>query len=284
MSESPADPGAPLGSLLADFLDERARLTELLRTVPEGEWRSRPTSGGWTVADHVIQLALLDEAATMAVTTPQRFATHARARLAGGPAAPGDVDARAGSRAAPSLLRWLSRTERVLAKAYRPIDAAHPVPWYGTELDAGTALTARLTETWAHGWDLATLLGAEWPATERLRHIADLAVRSLGASFEQLGRPVPAVPVRIELTGPDGQLWTWGAEHARDQVTGSAEDLCLVLTGRRRAAEVPLRVSGVVVAEWLAVGRAYPGAPDPAVVRRAATTSANRPTGGVAVS
>jgi uncharacterized protein (TIGR03084 family) len=284
MSESSAGSGTPLADLLTALLDERARLVELLAAVPEAEWRTRPPSGGWTVADHVIQLALLDEAATLAVTAPQRFATHARGRRGGGPSAPGDVDARAGSRPAPGLLRWLGRTQRALVKAYRTVDATHRVPWYGTELDAGAVLAARLTETWAHGWDLATMLGAQWPPTDRLRPVADLAVRSLGPSFEQLERPAPTVPVRIELTGPGGELWTWGREHARDRVTGAAEDLCLVLTGRRRVTEVALDVSGVVVGEWLAIGRAYPGAPDQASLRRSGDTPADHSSGGVPVS
>ncbi|MDQ2707581.1 MAG: maleylpyruvate isomerase family mycothiol-dependent enzyme [Actinomycetota bacterium] len=261
-------PTSGAGELLADLLNERARLLELLCAVPEADWRTRPSTGGWTVADHVIQLALLDEAACLAVTAPQRFATHARARLGGGPSAPGDVDA-PGSRPAPSLLRWLGRTQCALVNAYRTLDSDHRLPWYGTELDAGTALAARLTETWAHGWDLAEALGAGWPATDRLWHVADLGFRTLGASFELLGRPVPTVPVRIALTAPGGALWTWGREHARDEVTGAAEDLCLVLTGRRDIAEVPLRVTGAVVGEWLAIGRAYPGAPDAPATRRA---------------
>jgi uncharacterized protein (TIGR03084 family) len=276
MSESPTGSGVPptdgLDGALADLLAERARLTELLREVAPDGWRSPFGSAGWTVADHVVQLALLDEAATLAVTAPQRFATHARSRTAGGPVGPaGDwtkASARAGSGDAPSLLRWLVRAQRALVKAYRPLAPDHTLPWYGTELDAATALTARLAETWVHGWDLATGLGTSWPATGRLRVVADLAVRSLGASFEQLGRPAPTVPVRVELTGPDDERWVWGPEHARDQVSGAAEDLCLVLAGRRRVEEVPLRVSGVVVAEWLAVGRGYPGAPDPAAFRR----------------
>jgi uncharacterized protein (TIGR03084 family) len=255
-------PPADLGPLLSELLHERAQLVDLLQPLPEQAWRARPPSGNWTVADHVAQLALLDEAATVAVTAPKRFATHARARLSSGPSSPGDIDARARARPGPGMLEWLGRTQRALVKAYRNIDPDHRLPWYGAELDARTALIARLTETWAHGRDLADALHVTWHSTDRLWHVADLGVRNLAASFEVLGRPVPTVPVWIELTAPDGETWSWGVERARDRVTGSAEDLCLVLTGRRAAAETGLAVTGAVVGEWLVIGRVYPGAPD----------------------
>jgi uncharacterized protein (TIGR03084 family) len=255
-------PSADLGPLLSELQQERAQLVDLLRPLPEEAWLARPPTGNWTVADHITQLALLDEAATVAVTAPKRFATHARARLSSGPSSPGDIDARARARPGPGLLDWLSRTQRALIKAYRNIEPDHRLPWYGTELDARTSVIARLTETWAHGRDLADALNVAWTSTDRLHLVADLGVRGLASSFEMLGRPVPTVPVWIELTAPGGELWRWGSEHARDRVIGSAEDLCLVLTGRRAAAETGLTVTGAVVGEWLVIGRVYPGAPD----------------------
>lgn len=269
-------PTEDLGPLLSELLQERAQLVDLLRPLPEEAWRNRPPSGNWTVADHITQLALLDEAATVAVTAPKRFATHARARLSAGPSAPGDIDARARARPGPGLLEWMGRAQRALVRAYRNIEPDHRLPWYGAELDARTSVIARLTETWAHGRDLADALNVTWTSTDRLRHVADLGVRSLGSSFEVLGRPVPRVPVRIELTAPGGETWSWGGEHARDRVSGSAEDLCLVLTGRRAVTETGLTVSGAVVGEWLAIGRVYPGAPDIPGGLRAAGARAHR--------
>jgi len=255
-------PSTDLGPLLSELLRERAQLTDLLGPLPEQTWRARPPTGNWTVADHVTQLALLDEAATVAVTAPKRFATHARARLSAGPSAPGDIDARARARPGPGLLEWLGRSQRALVRAYRHLEPDDRLPWYGTELDARTSVIARLTETWAHGRDLSDALNVPWTSTDRLHHIADLAVRGLAASFEMLGRPVPGVPVWIELSAPGGGTWTWGSDRARDRVSGPAEDLCLVLTGRRAVAETGLAVTGAVVGEWLAIGRVYPGAPD----------------------
>ncbi len=243
--------------LLADLFEERARLQRLVRPLTDATWAAVPVPGAWCIADHIAQLAFHDEAAAMAVTAPKRFATHARAQR--GPGVPTEVAGQHGDRPGAELLDRLDRAQQAMARAYRGVDPHRRLPWYGTELTPATALAASLLETWGHGVDVAELLGRSWPATDGLRHGADLAVRSLGLSFELLGRPVPTVPVRVELTAPGGGLWCWGREQARDRVDGSAEDLCLVLTGRRDRSEVALRVVGAVAGEWLAVGRAYPG-------------------------
>jgi uncharacterized protein (TIGR03084 family) len=265
MSVPPVDPGAVTAGLSA----ERARLVELLADLPEPLWRTPTGVEGWVVADHVAHLALLDEAVTLARTAPRRFATHARARRGRRGAADLDVRVRTG----PELLARLAGTQDALARAFRDTDPGRRLPWYGADRDVAdrdvaTALTALLTETWAHGGDVAEALGAPWPATDRLWPVADLGIRGLGGCFEALGRPVPTVPARVELIAPDGTTWAWGREQARERVSGTAEELCLVLTGRREPAATGLRVSGVVAAEWLAIARPYPGAGPPPTRRR----------------
>jgi len=71
-------------------------------------------------------------------------------------------------------------------------------------------------ETWAHTQDIADALGIGREPTERLRHIAHLGVGARAFSYAIRGKPQPPDPVRVELTAPDGALWTWGpaeAEH-----------------------------------------------------------------------
>ena len=266
-------PAAGTDELLADLLAERARLARLIQPLDDATWAAAPAPGVCCIADHIAQLTFHDEAAAMAVTAPKRFATHARAQRGAG--VPTEVAGQHRVRPGAELLDRLHRAQQAVARAYRGVDPHRPLPWYGTELTASTALAASLLETWGHGVDVAELLGQSWPATDRLWHGVDLAVRSLGPSFELLGRPVPTVPVRIELTAPGGALWCWGREQARDRVVGPAEDLCLVLTGRRDRSEVALRVVGAVAAEWLAVGRAYPGARRTSA-RRSSGTSVHR--------
>ena len=50
--------------------------------------------------------------------------------------------------------------------------------------------------------------------------------------------------VRVELTGPDGDLWTWGPEDATERVTGSGYDFALLATRRRHLDDVDVRAEG----------------------------------------
>ena len=124
--------------------------------------------------------------------------------------------------------------------------------------------TARIMETWAHGLDLAETFGITREPTSRLRHIAHLGHRTLGWSFMVNGRPMPTVPCRLELSGPDEALWTWGPADARERVTGPAEDFCLVVVQRRAPSEVALTVTGAEAARWLNIAQAFAGPPRPA--------------------
>jgi uncharacterized protein (TIGR03084 family) len=116
-------------------------------------------------------------------------------------------------------------------------------------------------ETFAHGQDVADTLGVTREPTARLRHVADIGVRTFAFAFQLRGRPVPAAQVRVELVAPDGSSWTWGPAEAVDVVRGSALDFCLVVTQRRNVADTHLSVRGSVATEWIQIAQAYAGRP-----------------------
>jgi len=128
-------------------------------------------------------------------------------------------------------------------------------------MSAASSVTARLMETWAHGQDVVDALGLTRRPTARLRHIAHLGVRTFGWSFVVRGLEAPGVPVRVELTGPDGEPWTWGPEDAADRVSGPAEDFCLLVVQRRHRSQTALTATGPVADRWLDVAQAFAGAP-----------------------
>ncbi len=76
--------------------------------------------------------------------------------------------------------------------------------WITGPMSVVSFATARLMETWAHGHDVAEGVGVELEPTARLRHIADLGVRTRGFSFRNRGLPVPDAEPRVELIAPDG--------------------------------------------------------------------------------
>jgi uncharacterized protein (TIGR03084 family) len=121
--------------------------------------------------------------------------------------------------------------------------------------------TARLMETWSHGQDVAETLGVSLPATDRLRHVAHIGVTTRGWSYMNRGQDFPGGDVRVELTAPSGQVWTWGPEGADNKVSGSALDFCLVVTQRRHRDSTGLVTEGPLAEEWMGIAQAFAGPP-----------------------
>ena len=92
---------------------------------------------------------------------------------------------------------------------------------------------------------------------DALRHIAALGVIGRELSFYAAQLPFPAEPFRVELTGPDGQVWAWGPEDAAQRVQGSALDFCLRVTHRRSLAETGLTAVGEDARKWLEIARVF---------------------------
>jgi uncharacterized protein (TIGR03084 family) len=116
-------------------------------------------------------------------------------------------------------------------------------------------------ETWAHGYDIADALGARREPTARLRHVAHIAVRTRDFAFMTRRLEPPAEPFRVELTGPSGEVWTWGPAEAAQRVTGPALELCLLATQRTNRADTTLVATGADADAWLDIAQAFAGPP-----------------------
>ncbi|HMK65341.1 MAG TPA: maleylpyruvate isomerase family mycothiol-dependent enzyme, partial [Thermodesulfobacteriota bacterium] len=119
--------------------------------------------------------------------------------------------------------------------------------------------TARLMETWAHGQDVFDALRLKRVNTDRIRHIAHLGVTTFGWSYRNRGLEVPQKSVRVELTAPSGELWTWGPEESSEKITGPADDFCLVVTQRRHLADTALEAKGNVAVDWMSKAQCFAG-------------------------
>lgn len=251
------------GDLLADLNVETMAVTALVADLSVEEWDLATPAEGWAIRDQVSHLAFFDEAAVTAATDEQRFRREADELLDLGPGFPDVVAARYRSLPPEELTEWFTEARRRLIAVFSGLQPSDRVPWFGPPMSVASSATARLMETWAHGQDVADTLGAELPATSRLRHIAHLGVRTMGFSFVLRGREAPEIPVWVDLLAPDGDRWRWGDEHAPDAVLGSAVDFCRVVTQRRHLADTDLVVRGAVAAEWMAIAQAFAGAPGP---------------------
>jgi uncharacterized protein (TIGR03084 family) len=242
-------------SIFEDLAAEEERLEKILSGLDEEQWLSASGAQGWTITDVVLHLAQSEEAAAAT-------ATHGNLRGGLGVVAGETMDERADAavraeRAAPAgvFARWQRARQASLA-AMRAADPDQPVQWMVGTIKPATLATTRLAEHWAHGLDIAGPLGAGFPDTDRLEHIAWLAHRTLPYALGLAGEP--AAPVRCELTAPDGeQVWRFGPADADSAITGAAGEFCRVAAQRLDPARSGLKASGPHGATALRLVRTY---------------------------
>ena len=239
--------------VIADLAAEHADLDALL--VDDAAERPTPAEG-WTIADCLAHLWHFDGRAMLAVSDPDRFTAEVAKEAELVPESHRQAHAMGG---AALHAAWRERAAQMV-DAFRDADPSARVPWYGPPMSLMSFVTARLMETWAHGQDIVDALGIDRPGTERLRHVAFIGVRARPFCYVNRGRDVPDGDVRVELTAPDGELWTFG-ESTTDVVRGSALDFCLVVTQRRHRDDTGLVIEGPLAQDWMAIAQAFAGPP-----------------------
>jgi uncharacterized protein (TIGR03084 family) len=287
--------------LVADLATDLAAETgDLLPVLARADWDAATPADGWTVRDQVTHLAFFDDAVMLSLRDPAEFAKQRAEQVALGGNFPDLLAERYRHLPGEEVLAWLTRSREALVAAYRAADPAARLPWYGPGMSVPSSITARIMETWAHGQDIRDTAGVATPVTSRLRHIANLGVRTFGFCFAQRELPVPGDSVRVRLHGPSGDIWEWiaggGADRAAaattgtggvaNTVTGNALDFCLVVAQRRNVADTELEVRGGTAEQWIAIAQAFAGGPTdpppagtrtgPASVRAAYSAHLNR--------
>jgi uncharacterized protein (TIGR03084 family) len=246
--------------LLADLRAESADLDSLVAGLSAVGWAMATPATGWTVAHQIAHLTWTDEVALLAVTEPDAFQAVLR-RAIENPNGFVDEGTAEVLRGGEPLARW--RDGRVaLAAALAEVPDGVKLVWFGPPMSPASMATARIMETWAHGQDVADALGVERTPTARLRHVAHLGVRTRVNSYLTHGLAAPTGEVRVELAGPDGELWTWGPVDAPARLTGPALDFCLLVTQRRHRDDLALDATGDADT-WLDVAQAFAGPPGP---------------------
>jgi uncharacterized protein (TIGR03084 family) len=213
------------------------------------------------VADVVLHVAQTNELAIASVE--DRFFEFA-AGLADGGDRPSDVDDAAavavdrerGASPAEVFERWKAAADRFLEL----VAAADPhtrVTWVAGTLSIHTLVATRLSETWIHTTDVAEGLGVPLAPTERLRHVARLAWRTLPYAFSRSGQELSG-PVAFHLRGPSGDAWDFVPdEPASTTVSGAGAELCLVAARRLDPSQTSLRADGPDADAVLALVRTY---------------------------
>lgn len=252
-----ADPGP----FVADLRAESDDLDALVAHLPADRWADPTPAPGWTIAHQIGHLLWTDRVALTAVTDEAGFAELMTAAAAN-PA--GFVDDAATELAAVSPAELLTDwrvTRGRLHEELLAVPDGRKLAWFGPPMSAASMATARLMETWAHGLDVADALGVIRPATQRLRSIAHLGVRTRDYAFIVNNLTPPAEPFLVELRGPSGDTWSWGPSDAAQRVTGSAEDFCFLVTQRHALSTLDVNAVGEDAQRWLTIAQAFAGPP-----------------------
>ena len=252
--------------ICADLGAEQEALDALVAPLDPGAWDTPTPAEGWTIRDQISHLAYFDERALFASTDPGGFRAWRDSSLAADlmPADRDPADVALGRSLHPKELLQLWRDGRAqLLAALEVLDPKLRVPWFGPDMSALSKATARLMETWAHGQDVADAIGIQREPTDRLKHIVHIGVRALPYAYSVRKMEVPSEPIRVEVTSPSGDVWTWGPEDATNIVRGSALDLALVVIQRRHRDDTSLEAVGPVADEWLSIAQAFAGPAGP---------------------
>jgi len=251
--------------VLADLLAEQAALDPIVQGLSAADWDAPTASPRWSITDQIAHLTYFDHAAAFAISTPERWEEEMNRLLgaSGGGEEAGDELTLGPLRALPPTERhaaWVAGCDALAAAAATLADDTR-VPWYGPSMGSKSFLTARLMECWAHGQDIADVVGAERPPTDRLRHIAQLGFITRRWTYTNRKLEMPEGDIHMVLDAPSGDTWVWGPEDAASTVRGAAEDFCLLVTQRRHVDDVDLEIVGHPAEDWLSMAQAFAGAP-----------------------
>lgn len=154
---------------------------------------------------------------------------------------------------------WLSEHRKATALL---AGADGEVRWNGEPLRAPVIAAELLTAVFAHGQDIADLLGVPLIRKDSIGHVAYYGVRTRDAAYYRQGLAAPDVPFRFELRAPSGTEWAFGPADSTERVIGRAEDFCLLVTGRRPAADLYVEAIGAHAREWLELVQLRKAEPD----------------------
>lgn len=244
-----------------DFVQEVQVLAAALRQMTDAQWTQETQFKGWTPDDILCHLHFWNEAADWSVHAPQAFearldSIRERTRSGGGMR---EVEQQQVQSRGPALLAlWLS-CALDMAERWQALDPRQRVDWAGPPMSVRSSMTARQMETWAHGQAIFDMLGEDRPESARLRNIVVLGVNTFGWSHRVRGWDVPEQMPRIELIGPQGEIWSFGEEGEAGCVRGSARDFGQVVTQTRHLLDTDLQVQGDLARRWMLHAQCFAG-------------------------
>jgi uncharacterized protein (TIGR03084 family) len=244
-----------------DLRTEHEELDAILSDLDEEQWMIMTASFGWNIKDHMCHLAHFDDRAALAASNPAGFMEHLQEIMSDAEAFFIGLEDTGKTMPISELMQWWRTERNKMLEHYAAVGKKERLPWYGPPMSALSHATARLMETWAHGQTIRDALKLKRTNTDRLRHIAHLGVSTFGWSYTNRGMEVPQALVRVELTAPSGNVWTWGPEDTPEKLRGSAEDFCLVVTQSRHVDDTRIETIGETARDWMLKAQCFAGPP-----------------------
>ena len=252
---------SPDDEVIVALSEQHAELDRLLDNLESLDWSRPSRCDGWSVSDVVLHLAQTDEMALASLD--DRMAEMMEQERTRGPEGrsvdDGAADMVAAQRGDPPEVvrqRWRNGAADVRRRLVET-DASRRVTWVAGQLSARTLASTRLAEAWIHTGDIADALDVELSPTDRLRHIARLAWRTLPYAFARAGRELSG-PVAFELDGPTGAGWDFRDDApAATVIRGDGTELCLVAARRLEPSATGLSGHGPDVDAVLSLVRTY---------------------------
>ena len=252
-------------SQIADFQAEADELHAVLARITETDFERVTAFKAWTVNDVLRHLHFGDLMAMASLRDPAEFKAlraDVQAKKATGLTTRDEARQRFGHLAGHGLGRLWIDTARTLCTALAARNPDDRLTWAGPDMGVRMFATARQMETWSHGQEIHDVLGLDRPATDRLRNIAQIGVRTYGWTFANRGLPEPGPVPHVRLTGPKGDLWEWHPSSETNRVIGSALEFAQVVTQVRNIADTALVVTGEPARAWMAIAQCFAGPPE----------------------
>jgi uncharacterized protein (TIGR03084 family) len=247
--------------LLTALAAQHAELATLVDQCSSDDWERPTPCVGWDVADVLLHLTQTDE---LAATSARGELPALADGLMGSGGRGVSVDDAAAAQVADDRAiggaairrRWRDASQGLLA-AFAVADPHQRVTWVTNQLSVETLAATRLSECWIHTGDIASALDVRLEPTDRLRHIARLAWRTLPYAFETADLKMHG-PVALDLTGPSGDHWLFDPDApALTTIRGPAAEFCEVAARRVEAGATDLVGTGPDAEAVLRVVRTY---------------------------
>jgi len=247
-----------------DLLAEAEELHRFLGTLDDADWSRETGFLRWTPWDVVAHLHFFDLVSLLSLEGDAAFLARRddlKDRMAKGEPSSEMTRRELGALSPDALLaRWLA-TCRDMATQLGTSDPKRRLRWFGPDMGVRMFTTARLMETWAHGQEIYDLMRTDREATDRIRHICAIGVRTFAWTFVNRGLEAPGPPPHVRLIAPSGAIWEWNEASESGRIEGDALDFCQVVAQVRNVADTALEVTGEVATRWMSIAQCFAGGP-----------------------